>query len=227
MSSLEKLSNKDKIEIIVEAGLNAIPMIGGSLATLYFSTKQEKRFKRVEKFYELLKTDFDRFKEKIENIDNLNKEEVVGIIEEINERVESDYTEEKLKYFKNCFYNTLTDSIDDGYGKRKYFINVLGQLTPLDIEVITNLFKVDDGHGYLPDPNDKEGNNPEFVGSLEKLKSIGIVYSKLNGTLRPGINWAEITLYTISDFGKEFARFCLENVIDKINSQDKNIPPKL
>ena len=127
------------------------------------------------------------------------------------------FTEEKLKYFKNCFYNSLTDISKDSYGKRKYFISTLGQLTELDIQVLVNLYKANDGEGYVPNPTNKEGNNPEFVGTLEKLKSYGLIYSKLNGTLRPGINWSEITLYIISNFGREFVSYCLENSKDKLS----------
>lgn len=42
-------------EVILEALMQALPYVGGSLATLYFGHKQEKRFKRLEKFYEELK----------------------------------------------------------------------------------------------------------------------------------------------------------------------------
>ena len=65
----DKLTDREKIELTVEAGLNAIPAIGGSLATLYFGTKQEKRFKRIENFYTDLKNDFEKFKEGIKNLE--------------------------------------------------------------------------------------------------------------------------------------------------------------
>lgn len=213
----DKLTSKEKIELVVQAGLNAIPTIGGSLSAIYFGAKQEKRFKRIENFYNGLKNDFDKFKDKVKNLDEQNKEELTGIIEEINENVETDYTEEKLEYFKNCFYNTLSDISKGSYGKRKYFISILGELTELDIQVLINLHKANEGDGYVPNTTNKEGNNPEFIGTLEKLKSYGLIYSKLHGTLRPGINWSEITLYAISDFGREFVRYCLENPKDKLN----------
>jgi hypothetical protein len=45
----EKLNFKEKMEIVVNAGLQMIPSVGGALSTLYFGYKQEQRFKRVEK----------------------------------------------------------------------------------------------------------------------------------------------------------------------------------
>lgn len=43
-----KMKPKDKFELVVNAGLQAIPYVGGPLATLYFGYKQEQRFQRVE-----------------------------------------------------------------------------------------------------------------------------------------------------------------------------------
>ena len=212
----DQLTNKEKIELAIQAGLNAIPTIGGSLSTMYFGTKQEKRFKRIENFYNDLKNDFDKYKDELKSLEDQNRDELTGIIEEINENVETDYTEKKLTYFKNCFYNSLTDISKDSYRKRKYFVSTLGQLTELDIQVVIDLYKANDGHGYMPNTNNEEGNNPEFIGTLEKLKSYGLIYSKLNGTLRPGVNWSEITLYIISSFGQEFVRYCLENTKNKL-----------
>ncbi len=206
-----KLTVRDNIENIVEAGINAIPVVGGSLGTLYFGRKQEKRFKRIEKFYKLLKNDFESIQSKVpETLEKLDHNSLIGIIEEINENVEKDYLESKLDYFKNCFYNSLINQDSDSYGKRKYFVETLGKLTGVDIQIIHNLYQAAKDHGYTPELESEHENNSEFIGALEKLKSYGLVNSKLNGTLEPGINWAEITLYTISDFGREFVEYCLK-----------------
>ena len=42
------MNNKEKFELAVNAGLQAIPYVGGPLATLYFGYKQEQRFQRIE-----------------------------------------------------------------------------------------------------------------------------------------------------------------------------------
>ena len=42
------MNNKEKFELAVNAGLQAIPCVGGPLATLYFGYKQEQRFQRIE-----------------------------------------------------------------------------------------------------------------------------------------------------------------------------------
>lgn len=42
------MNNKEKFELVVNAGLQAIHYVGGPLATLYFGYKQEQRFQRIE-----------------------------------------------------------------------------------------------------------------------------------------------------------------------------------
>ncbi|MCG8577905.1 MAG: hypothetical protein MI810_23710, partial [Flavobacteriales bacterium] len=189
----------------------AIPMVGGTLSTLYFGRKQEKRFIRLECFYQEIKDDFDSIREKVsEKLENIDQDSLTGIIEEINENVEKDYLDSKRTYFKNCFYNSLISQDSDSYGKRKYFIETLGKLTDMDIQIIQNLYGAESNSGYTPELKNTQENNAEFNGSLEKLKSYGLLHSKLNGTLHPSINWAEITLYIISDFGREFVEYCLK-----------------
>jgi hypothetical protein len=40
----DKLTTKEKIEIAIQSGLELIPYVGGALSSVYFATKQEKRF---------------------------------------------------------------------------------------------------------------------------------------------------------------------------------------
>ncbi len=63
-----KLTIKDYRDLVIESGMQAIPMVGGSLATLYFGYKQEKRFKRLETFYKELNGEIDAIKDKLPNI---------------------------------------------------------------------------------------------------------------------------------------------------------------
>ena len=47
----DDLKGAEKRDLAIQTGLQLIPYVGGSLCTLYFGTKQEKRFKRIESFY--------------------------------------------------------------------------------------------------------------------------------------------------------------------------------
>lgn len=61
------------------------------------------------------------------------------------------------------------------YEKRKYFVNVRRLLTNMDI--IQTLYKALEDNGFIPKPENGEEGNSEFISSLEKLKSNGLVFS--------------------------------------------------
>ena len=89
-NSNEKLTKKEYLELIVEGGIGAIPYIGGVVQSLYFGSKNEKRFKRIEKFYKNLNESLENIRDQIpEDVFNLeNKDQLIGIFEGINDEVE-------------------------------------------------------------------------------------------------------------------------------------------
>lgn len=74
-------------DTIIEAVVQAIPYVGAPLATLYFGNKQEKRFRRLDKFYQELKEEMSKSPNVYKDITQHNPEELSAIIEELNENV--------------------------------------------------------------------------------------------------------------------------------------------
>ncbi|TCW22126.1 hypothetical protein [Vibrio crassostreae] len=207
MSPDNKLNLKEQGALVINAGLCAIPVVGGSLSALYFGAKQEKRFKRLERFYSELK-------EKLQepsaiDFEKIDSSALASIIEEINEAVELDFTESKLDFLQNCFINSLSEGAEQEHEKKKYFISQLMKMSELDISLVIDLYKADSGACYKYLKSDAT-NASDVNAALERLKSSGFFNSSLSGSLRPGISWGEITAFTLSDFGKDFVDFCLE-----------------
>ncbi|EHH2451663.1 hypothetical protein MPV89_004573 [Vibrio vulnificus] len=205
MMSDEKLTIKETASIIVEAGLNALPVAGGSLATLYFGVKQEKKFKRLERFYNELQSRLNKI-EKLD-ISQADKGALASIIEEINEAVEEDFTENRLKYFQNCFLNSLQPGGEKQYDKKRYFISKLARLSDIDMQVLVHLYKAPEDHVFNYAKEEEWAG--DFNAALERMKSDGFIGSKLSASLIPGIDWGEVNGYYISKFGKEFVEYCL------------------
>ena len=80
LSSIKKLVDKDSV---IEAAVQSIPYVGGPLATLYYGNKQEKRFKRLEKFYEELREEFSKFQNNFADISSHNPDELSAILTRI------------------------------------------------------------------------------------------------------------------------------------------------
>lgn len=57
-----KLTGQGIRDLVIQAGIQAIPHVGGSLATLYFGLKQEFRFQRLETFYKEVASEIQTLK---------------------------------------------------------------------------------------------------------------------------------------------------------------------
>ncbi|MTL76341.1 hypothetical protein GMA27_12010, partial [Turicibacter sanguinis] len=64
-----KLNTNDMMDLAIETGMQLIPIVGGSLATIYFGIKQTKEFKRIEQFYTELANDLQKQSERIVNLE--------------------------------------------------------------------------------------------------------------------------------------------------------------
>ena len=98
-----KISAKDKLELIVNAGLQAIPYIGGPLSTLYFGYKQEQRFQRVEQTLKEVASELQNCK--LPKIEEHNSEELMSLIDELTDRIEGERIELKRNLYKEYFKN--------------------------------------------------------------------------------------------------------------------------
>ena len=201
--------NNEKRDLIIEAGLQLIPYVGGTLSTLYFGTKQEKRFKRLESFYEEVAEDVERCKITLPGLKKNNEEHIISIIEHLNEKIEVESRNEKRDLFKNYFINLLLIDGDINYDQKLYFLNTLDSLNLLDVMVL-NLIRENESvlvRDVTPGPYDIY----EIVGSVGRLKNLGFLYAR-TGRVSIGSNEDNTMneIVSISSFGQTFIDFCIK-----------------
>lgn len=206
------MSNKsiDK-DTIIEAAVQAIPYVGAPLATLYFGNKQEKRFRRLEKFYEELKEEMSKSPSPnvYKDITQHNADELSAIIEELNEKVESEHLEFKRKIFKNYFKKTMIQPVNGNFDERKLFLDILSALTPLQVEIIA--FLAIQSSAVTSNTISKPGvEQPVILGSLAQLKNYGLIESTVNSIVVGGSDGSINENVTLSKFGVKFYTFCLQ-----------------
>jgi len=97
--SSNKLSSSEKRDLVIQAAMQAIPYVGAPLSAIYFGVKQERRFKRIESFYTELAEEINEIRDQIVSVDRQNKEALAAILEELNEKVETEPLEEKREFF--------------------------------------------------------------------------------------------------------------------------------
>ena len=197
-------------ELIIESIVQAIPYIGGSLANLYFGHKQEKRFKRLERFYQELQEEIERIGPTIPDFSLQNPEELSAILEELNEKVETEHLEVKRKYYKEYFKNTMRYPVKNNFDERRLFLDILSALTPLQIELIIYLSM--QAGPVLGSSISKPGVDQSVIaGSLAQLKTFGITDNLLNSIVLGGSSSAINEEISLSRFGKRFHSFCLNS----------------
>lgn len=199
------LVNKDTI---IEAAVQAIPYIGAPLATLYYGNKQEKRFKRLEKFYKELEDEISKTQNNFKDISQHNPDELSAILEELNEKVESEHLEFKRRLYKNYFKKTMTQPVNGNFDERKLLLDILSVLTPLQIEIIALLAK------YTSPVQASSISNPGIEqavinGSIAQLKNFGLIEGVLNSIVFGGGGNSINENIVLSNFGRKFNVFCL------------------
>ncbi len=206
----EQLSNTEKRDLVIQAGIQAIPYVGSSLATLYFGRKQELRFKRLETFYKEVADEVRGLKDKIAPLEAHDKEALAAIFEELNEKIESEQVQEKREFLKAYLKNTLIHPVKGNYDERRFFLDTLGAMNLLECELLIDLYN--NIEPVIVEAIQKPSTDQyAIVGAIGRLKAYGFLVSTLpipavfGGTTTDFLD-EEVK---VSNYGKRFCEFCL------------------
>lgn len=201
------MENKDKFELAVNAGLQAIPYVGGPLATLYFGYKQEKRFTRIEQTLKELADELNGIN--MPSIEMHNKDELIDLIDELTDKIENEHLEYKRQLYKRYFKNILITPTNGNYEERNLFLTILSQITPLQIELFQFIMK---NCNVIDLQITKPGTDISLIrSSILQLENIGLVVATLHSISLGGSNSGMPMMLNCSEFGKRFNSFCLED----------------
>ncbi len=202
------LTLSDTRDAILQVGLQAIPVVGSSIAALYFGVKQELRFKRLESFYQEVAEEVDKIKDNLAPPDNHDKESLAAIIEELNDKVEKESLEQKRKYFKTYLLNTLINPVVDNYDERRIFLGTLGNMTQLDCQVLTDLYT--SGKKEISKINIYHTDAYWILGAITRLRSYGFIKLTIGVMeLAPDIDNALRDIAELTRIGRRFFDFCI------------------
>ncbi|APW65865.1 hypothetical protein LPB137_08350 [Poseidonibacter parvus] len=206
----KELTNKEKRDLILEAGMNLIPYVGGSMASLYFGSKEEKRFKRLESFYQELAQEIKSMKDSLGSIEEQNPIAFEAIMESLHEKVEIEPTEEKRQFFKNYFKNTLKEPILSDFDERKYFLETLHDMSLLECEILA-FIKNQSQQIQVGNINKPNIEQYAIVGAIGRLKSRGFLTAMQGSfSIGGGEDNSLQEIISISPFGSKFCTFCLD-----------------
>jgi hypothetical protein len=209
MSNAQKITKNDQRDLVIQAGMQLIPYVGGSLSSLYFGAKQEKRFKRLESFYQEIASEIEKIQDSISSVDKQDPVALEAIIESLHEKVEAEPTLEKREFFKNYFKNTLKFPVAGNFDERKYFLDALSEMTLLECELLA--FINSQPNSIQVDNIQKQGTDQyAVVGAVGRLKSRGFLTATPGSfAVGGGADNSLQEMVSVSSFGKLFIAFCL------------------
>jgi len=191
----EKLTPKEKTLVAVESLLQFVPVVGPSLATAYFSHKQEKRLKRLESFYEELVAKLSSVS--LCDYSTHNEEGLINLIDKINIQIETESSKEKIDLFQNYFITLLkSPTTKENYDARFLMLNTLSSISFLEFQVLLSYYnksKVVAPAAYI------EGANSH-------LESLGLLRSTYYAETTVGMSPVKRAI-SISDYGEMFIKF--------------------
>jgi len=206
-----KLSGTERRDLVIQAGIQAIPYVGGSLAALYFGGKQERRFKRLETFYQEVAQEMQGLKDRLASPEEHDKEALAAIIEELNEKIEGEQVREKREFFKAYLKNTLIHPVKGNYEERRFFLDILGSMSLPECDVLGFLYNQNQP---VRVGNIQKNNVDQYaiVGAIGRLKSFGfLVSSQASFSIGGGVDNTLYETIRVSDFGRRFCEFCLRS----------------
>lgn len=201
------MKNKEKFELAVNAGLQAIPYVGGPLATLYFGYKQEQRFQRIEQTLKEVATELEGVT--LPSLEEHNKNELMSLIDELTDKIENEHLEYKRKLYKQYFKNILITPTNGNYEERKLFLNILSQITPIQIELFQFILQ---NNNVIDLQITKLNTDISLIrSSILQLENYGLVTATLHSISLGGSNSGMPMMLNASEFGKKFNNFCLQD----------------
>jgi hypothetical protein len=164
-------------DLILQAAIELIPTVGGSLSTLYFGGKQEKRLKRLEEFFSTLKEQVMSTQTELADVSLHDPDELRFLLESLFEKVEVETREQKVRLLKEFLLTTLKYPVNSNFDVREHFLETLFAMSVFECELLGFLFqnKIKIRIREMSKPN----ASPYMVfAAINKLRSYGFIESR-------------------------------------------------
>lgn len=129
--------SRDHVINVIKAGLNAIPCVGGVIASLIDDYIPKFKEERLRKLLDDLSKDAQAMGEKLSSIQEeyVHSEEYAFLFERCLKNAMDNYREEKLKAYRAILLNALLPGAPDE-DRKIFYLALLEALTPIHIRVL-------------------------------------------------------------------------------------------
>lgn len=194
-------------DLILQAAIELIPTVGGSLSTLYFGGKQEKRLKRLEEFFNALKEQVMSTQAELADVSLHDPDELRFLLESLFEKVEVETREQKVRLLKEFLLTTLKYPVNSNFDVREHFLETLFAMSVFECELLGFLFQ--NNTKIQIRGISKPNASPYMVfAAINKLRSYGFIESRrgsfqLNGEQDENLD----DIIFVSELGIQFCEY--------------------
>ncbi|GAF14932.1 hypothetical protein JCM19046_3508 [Bacillus sp. JCM 19046] len=193
------------------------PLCWGSLASIYASNRDKKKFERIEAFFnDVFKTmeelkQSQQINEKNLNLSKHDEEALASLIESILDKVESEIQEDKKRYLRNFFLNSLViPTTKDTIDKKQIYLDALANMSYLECELLIMLYGQKEKL-HMSQIEMKSADQYFILSLTNRLRNYGFVEKYTNNiTANQSVDNALDEFISISNLGKDFTLYCLE-----------------
>ena len=173
----EGLNWRDYGSLALEGIIASIPTVGAALQTAYFGSKNERRFKRIESFYNELSKSIGELQSQVATNDQLSRisNELSDFIETTNGIIESQSSFAKRSMLHNAFLNILTSPEAVDWSKSNFFMSTVPQIDMIDLQIMFAIQKIPSNRWVIPEEVERTLSLDHFfsIGLLERLTNLG------------------------------------------------------
>lgn len=209
---LGKTKASDHIANMVKATLNAVPFVGGSIASLIDDYIPESRQKRIEEFSKNLAGEMERLGESLD-ANYVKTDEFAYLFTRVYQDVTRDYQHEKLIAYRNILVNALRVDVDASIQERYLFL--VEQLTPLHLRLFGVLADAQSPErvAVYPKENNAKDQLPLMLALVPDIPSeqfvptmMDLAYQGLLETMVP-LDMPVFSYGVLTPFGRGFHSF--------------------
>lgn len=173
--NLGKSTAGDHVANIIKAALNAVPILGGSVASLIDDYIPESRQKRIEEFSKGLAEEMERLAGSLDE-SYVKTDEFAYLFTRVYQDVSRDYQQEKLDAYRNILVNALRVDVDASVQER--YLALVEQLTPMHLRVLSAFVSDARNHAQMAkEPNRMSGSLDQTLKWLLPELSSGQIES--------------------------------------------------
>lgn len=200
---LKQTPSSDHVKNLITAGLNAIPYVGGVLASLFDSYIPKQKERRLVSFVEGLSIEIDKVKDRVKK-DVINTDNFAFIFERTFRGAIENYQKEKIDLYKAIFINSLTDKLSLNDEEKEIFLNLANDLTVRHIKIMSVLKNNSSGDlTQVVKTSFPDYDQDSIFYIMDDLRNKGLVHAK--GTLYDGS--LSNNFNQLSEMGKRFVEF--------------------